>query len=754
MYAFTVLILLFIMTGARAADMSPPETAMKAQEILEQRCIVCHGCYDAPCQLKMEAHEGLVRGASKALVYDSKRLSEAEMTRLFDDAHSERQWRKKGFYPALNSGNPKDGTLYRMLQMKQAHPLDTKGPLPEGFDFALRRDQQCPKPEEFDQFQQDYPLWGMPYGLPGLNTEEHQTLITWLEQGAPSVVQQPLTGTEREAIVRWESFLNGDDKKHRLMSRYIYEHLFLANLYLEESDDPTWFRLVRSRSAPGEPLKLISTRRPYDDPGNRKFYYRLQRMEVKPLRKIHMPYRFDQTKRAWYQQLFLTPDYTITKLPGYGGEDDANPFHTFRDIPVRSRYAFLLEEAQFTIMSFIKGPVCRGRVALSVINEHFWVMFEDPDLLDPGFYDNFLAQESDNLRLPQAKTGTAIDILTWRRYAKAQERYLKSTFEAAAALLQENEELSIDYGAIWDGDGHNPNAALTIFRHFNTASVVKGFVGQVPKTAWVIDYPLLERISYLLVAGYDVYGAVSHQLDSRLYMDFLRVEGELGFLLFMPDGTRQSLAEYWYRDAPTGIVDHIAKANVAQGMESSVDYKTDNAKVEFLRTLRGRIYGAENHRYDYHSTASAAMTASFEQLENLVGAHNQFMPSVSFVNVVSSNRDEVYTIIRSSGYSNIAQMWGEDKRRLYDEDKLTIVSGFIGAYPNQFFQVTEGEIERFSRDIGAMKTAADYAILLERYGVARNAPWFWRISDKMHRLQAQDGVLESGLFDYGRYKGY
>ena len=32
--------------------------------ILEQRCVVCHGCYDAPCQLKLDSYEGLLRGAN------------------------------------------------------------------------------------------------------------------------------------------------------------------------------------------------------------------------------------------------------------------------------------------------------------------------------------------------------------------------------------------------------------------------------------------------------------------------------------------------------------------------------------------------------------------------------------------------------------------------------------------------------------------------------------------------------------------
>ena len=58
------------------------------------------------------------------------------------------------------------------------------------------------------------------------------------------------------------------------------------------------------------------------------------------------------------------------------------------------------------------------------------------------------------------------------------------------------------------------------------------------KTLVLLGYPLLERIYYLLVAGYDIYGNIGHQLNSRLYMDFLRMEGELDFLTLLPEPTR------------------------------------------------------------------------------------------------------------------------------------------------------------------------------------------------------------------------
>ena len=48
-------------------------TWQSAKQVLESRCVVCHGCYDAPCQLKLSAFEGIARGGSKEIVYDPAR---------------------------------------------------------------------------------------------------------------------------------------------------------------------------------------------------------------------------------------------------------------------------------------------------------------------------------------------------------------------------------------------------------------------------------------------------------------------------------------------------------------------------------------------------------------------------------------------------------------------------------------------------------------------------------------------------------
>lgn len=746
-----LILLLFLLT--QTSHSLAAGTATSAQQVLEQRCMVCHGCYDAPCQLKLEAHEGLMRGASKELVYDGARLRSANLTRLFDDALTEQQWRDKGFYPVIDSRRANRGVMYRMLELKQAHPLPADGPLPAGFDFSLYRDQQCPKREEFDSFAADYPLWGMPYGFPGLNPEEHRAMTDWLSAGAPAPAVAPLSPATQQQLAHWETFLNGPDNRAKLMSRYLYEHLFLANLYLLENGQPVWFRIVRSWTPPGRNIGLIVTRRPYDNPGTTgEFYYRLQRMPVTPLAKTHMPYRLDQERLAWFSKLFLEADYEVKALPGYSDDVAGNPFKTFVDIPVDSRYRFLLGEARFTIMNFIKGPVCRGQIALNVIDDHFWVMFANPDNLDPENDAQFLAREMDNLRLPKPRTDTVIDLFSWRRYAKNHQRYLEARTEYAKQQLSSTQR-KFDQDSIWDGDGHNPNAALTIFRHFDTASVVQGFVGDTPKTAWVIGYSLLERIHYLLVAGFDVYGAVAHQLESRLYMDFLRMEGESNFLMFMPPEQRTELRDHWYRGARDRIKKYFVDNSGLVARPSDIDYKTDDPKNELLQEMRQRIYGAQAKKFDFKRSASPEMAAAFTQLQTNTGAHNRFMPETSLVHVISEQRDETYSIIRNSGYSNIAQLFREEQRRLPDEDNLTVVSGVLGAYPNYFFQLQEAQLPAFARAVGEIKSEQDFAELRERYGVRRNVPWFWRLSDKLHEQYRAQDAIEYGILDYNRYAG-
>ncbi len=89
---------------------------------------------------------------------------------------------------------------------------------------------------------------------------------------------------------------------------------------------------------------------------------------------------------------------------------------------------------------------------------------------------------------------------------------------------------------------------MSIFRHFDSASVNKGLIGEVPQTMWLFDYPLLERTYYQLAVNFDVFGNVSHQAQTRLYFDLIRNGAEQNFLRLMPANSRDDFLDDWYQN--------------------------------------------------------------------------------------------------------------------------------------------------------------------------------------------------------------
>jgi len=724
------------------------------QSVFESRCVVCHGCFDAPCQLQLGSYEGITRGASKETVYDATRLRAADPTRLFVDAQSNAAWRTKRFHPVLNERGPgaaanlEASVLARMLKLKSAHDYPKSGVLPgDHFDFSLDRSQSCPAIEEFDRFARERPQWGMPYGLPPLAEGEQRALLRWLETGAQA---SPATLPSRDHVARaarWEAFLNGDSLKARLMSRYIFEHWFLAHLHFDDLPAGGYYELVRSKTPPGQPLQLIDTRRPFDDPGVERPYYRLRPLQGSLVAKTHMPYALNDARMARLKAWFLDERYEVESLPSYEPKVAANPFIAFRQLPMRSRYRLMLDEAQFTVMGFIKGPVCRGQVALTVITDHFWIGFIDPDREDENAA--FLAKALEEVRLPTEQQSDA-RLLKWQNYARQQTEYLRAKSELLNRVF--GARTRPDLSLLWDGDGVNRNAALTVFRHFDSASVVQGLVGERPQTALLIGYPLLERIHYLLVAGFDVFGNTAHQLEARLYMDFLRMEGELNVLALLPANARTAVRDHWYRGASENAKSYLNGSKAYFAAETGIAYRTDQPWPELQGLWKRRLARVLDERYALSaSRLPQASLDSLRRLADLKGRSVSLLPEVTFLTVRDAQgRDHQFTLLRNSAHSNISELFGEEDRRLPDEDTLTLVDGFLGAYPNAFYLVPAGQLGGLLEAIRRLKTEADYAALSARFAIRRTDTSFWSHSDALHAAYRNSSPIEAGLFDYNR----
>jgi hypothetical protein len=724
--------------------------------ILERRCVVCHGCYDAPCQLKLGAWEGIARGASTTSVYDQSRLREARPSRLFVDAQRASEWRRQGFFPVLNerAGTPEANLaaslLYRGLALKRAHPLPDVAVLPKPFDFSTGRTQSCPKIEAFDAYEREFPLAGMPYGLPGLEAREFELIARWLAAGAAHQGPAPLTVEQASQVAAWEAFLNGDSLKERLMSRYLYEHLFLGFLYFDADATRRAFRLVRSATSPGEPVSVIASRRPFDDPGVARAYYRLVPEEETILAKTHLPYRLSPERMAKFRAWFLAAAYEVAALPGHDLESASNPFVTFAALPVESRYRFLLDEAQYFIMNFIKGPVCRGQLALDVIEDRFWVFFVDPQAGAGEAAAELIARQSDELRLPAEWGSNSPIVIPWLQYADLETRYLEAKNRALERSLAAPGALNLSL--VWDGDGgSNANAALTVFRHFDSASVVQGVVGEPPKTAWVIGYALFERIYYLLVAGYDVYGNAGHQLNTRLYMDFLRMEGEFNFLVFLPQATREATRDHWYRGASRSVKDYVYGRKAHLGRETGIGYRSVDPQRELYGMLRARLAPVLSSRFDMSSVEDPVLRRDLEALGGVRGASTVWLPEVAFLRVDDPPRaPRWFTLLRDTAHSNVSNLLFEEKRLLPGENALTVVPGFIGAYPNAIYRARRAELPALAATIGALASEDDYRRFADRFAVRRTDPAFWAMSDAMTDAYARSFPLEAGLFDYNR----
>ncbi|TYC52799.1 peptidylprolyl isomerase [Rhodobacterales bacterium] len=746
--------------GAVLAEDRQQESAAatSVEDVLNKRCVVCHGCYDAPCQLKLSSPDGWLRGASKQKVYESSRLDDAPMTRLGIDAKTVPEWRKKGFFSVTEPGE-EPSVLERLLKAGRENDFKLGAALPDDIDVSPLRENVCAMAPEVDDYLEEHPDGGMPFAMAPLPEDEYRQLLSWAQAGAPAPQQKTdLPADVTKQLGSIESFLNADDLRSKLVARYVYEHLFLAHIHLEDDEPRRFFRLIRSRTPSGEPPDEIPTRRPFDDPGG-PFHYRLVPLNGTILFKEHMVYEIGPKRLQRYRDLFLGTDWTLEALPAYSGQTGGNPLSTFRAIPPRSRYQFLLDDALYFVRSFIRGPVCYGQVAVNVIEDRFWVSFLDPDsdlsVTDPAYLENAIPI----LELPVARADGKLKERLRSFLLDGPVKY--QDFRKRHYARKTARDGGPDYGDIWDGDGRSLDARLTVYRNFSSASVVQGFVGTLPETAWVIDFPLFERIYYNLVAGFDVFGNVEHQLTTRLYMDSLRREGERIFLSFLPPDIRMPMHESWYQGPLVSLVDQWKESQLDISSATGIAYKTSFPRREFLThllTMEPRLWPVTDPINRCGAGGCAAGDTSAGILRPLTVEPAPFaklMPDIAVLIVEAGSQegdDEVFTLVHDKAHSNVAFIFNEDLRREPEKDALTIVRGQFSSYPNFIFRTSRADLPDFVRAVGAMESRRDYLEVVERFGIRRTHPQFWSVFDQVQASLDAQSALQAGLLDLHRYR--
>jgi hypothetical protein len=740
----------------------------EVKPLLDKRCAVCHSCYNSPCQLKLDSFEGADRGATKRAVYNGSRLRSMDPTRLFTDAQSTKEWRKKEFFSVTESkasGQLNDSIMIEILSHKIKNPKSVGEYRSEAEDLTCSKNTA-----ELGGYLEKHPNNGMPFGFPALKPEEFAIIAGWLVQGAkgPDAVQQKMLITPKAsdalAIKQWETFLNQDDAKHAMTARYLYEHLFLAHIKFS-TQTKEYYELFRSKTPPGEPVDLVATVRPYDDPGAPRIYYRFRKIHSTIVEKTHMVFELDDAKLRRVTELFIQPEWLqAPHTVGYDAKLSANPFVAFEQIPPRSRYQFLLDNVHYIIMTFIHGPVCKGQIALNVLNDHFWVMFIDPDHDLSVTYPAFLKLHSDKLRMP-IEVGS--DMRVFNALTDEYKKAAVEFYKARQDYYTTHNYAGLGYESLWKGNKASDAPLLTVYRHFDSASVHKGVLGNLPKTMWVVDYPLLERIYYSLVAGFDVYGTAGHQLALRLYMDQLRVEGESYFLDFLPASKRKELMQSSYKGIDLKKIDYYSSA-----MPTKISFVTDEPNREFIEYMVNQhILPATNIAFDAVNYERG--DANYSGMPDQYETKNEYLKAfraiskpgmpffllmkdynikIAYMRIrLKNGKDLAISIVINQWHSNVTHLFGEKAKLDVSKDSADFISGLIGSYPNYFFDVREEDLPDFLDILAHFDKSPKAFERLAKYGVNRAEDRLWDTYDWFQNRFYEDEPVNSGLFDLNRY---
>ncbi len=387
------------------------------QAVMNARCIACHGCFEAPCQLNMQSYEGVRRGYNPIPIFSAKRVDYTAPTRMTDPLTLD-NWRALNFLPVVahHKETPfadqpdayRESLLYRFVDQsftsnKEHFPLNDVAQLQK--DYLDDDKRACVATsaqfaghfatsnkwgvQTYEDFKKRGDFLGMPLGLVRLEENQQQTLVSWMVDGAPEpdpkAQIQLETPTNAAPIEAWEDFLNRDTndvqalRKSLLTSRYIYEHVY-SSLLLFDENPGEYFDLVRAYERRG-PIRTIVKEHPTNDPQVARPYYRLKKVTRAIVQKTTNVWHLNKTKLDHLNQMFLVTDWKTTiPAPDYS---TTNIFGYFSPIPATIRSQFMRENSKLIVGAMVQGMVCIGSTATYAIADHFWSWFLKPEV-DPS----------------------------------------------------------------------------------------------------------------------------------------------------------------------------------------------------------------------------------------------------------------------------------------------------------------------------------------------------------------------------------
>ncbi len=732
----------------------------EVKPILREKCMGCHACYDSPAQMNFTNAFGVQRGAARIDPF-AVRLKAAPFFKLAHTDKSIEDFRKLGFFSVIEGG--KDSIMAKMIRQAYdpKHRWKANEPIPDYIEIdSITHKLTAANEREIDGYLISKPRQGMPFAIAGLDPEEYTTLMTWLEQGAKFDATEPQpTAADTAAINDWEAFLNQPDNEHRLVARYMFEHMYGYHFFFDK-DSSNFFAMVRSKTPPGQPVKPISTRHG-NSPVEGDFWYRFAIVDVVLHAKRHVPVDCTNNELEVYKSLLFEQPFTVDKLPGYSQAERHNMLTTFAAIPAKSRYKFLLHDAFYQERVVSTGPSCRGAMNVSMTLEHFWYLYENPETSlicnDQEYYDAVapvLGSMTIFTGVPQM-----VDTM------ENQVSQTRHAYELAVEKLKKNPRSAIT--DIWGGSDFGGMPALTSMRHDDNTYQVPGLAGGFPDRCVVSDLVGMERRIYLASTNYDTFTGVGDLMSIRMDFSNARLRTELSYLRFLPQDAREAELGKLYK---LGAKDPQVMANLPADLDfpSQIQYKTDNCREEFMAKvvehLRGKapvddaIYRPGKDQQQPSETIKAMRligTKADELRKAGVAGFKQYLDSHSVIRIESDTKAPyMYSMCVNWDIGRLSYAGEIFERPPVKYDTVMVLDGVTGAFPNYMFNVKESEVMEFATALTDAGTEEKFLDVNRRWGVARTNPKFWQIFHSMEAFVRSRDPRSAALLDCSRYTDY
>lgn len=715
------------------------EFISKVQPLLAKRCVACHACYEAPCLLHFNSYESIQRGLTKevnvSMIVDlpQNRLKEAP---IFSGPNNSPRWdqpawAKRNFAPLFrmdkNGELDLDKSLFTMVLQQGKLNTPEFSLHPNGFS----KTHICSLDfEKLKGFYQKYPQSGMPYALPKLEESEYEILDLWIKHGAPG----PKTSTRNSwnqpsnprVINSMENFLNGVNPKIKLSARYIYEHSILSHIHFKGTPEDEFYELVRANNLSGPPVEIVTEKG--NDLISIPFFYRLKRVHDVIARKTHALWELDDASIAEWKLMFLEPvwddeDKIEKNLSLLSPSDLKDPMKYFKQIPEKSRFSFMVKNAEMLVGEIIISPSCSGKLATWAIKDHFWVFF-----LTSNGNEKFLQSK----KIRQSFT----------------ERIFKNSSKTKTPLAIN--EFHLD-----------PEMSLSLFRHESNVTVLKGLRGGEPQSYWLMDYQNYEDLYYNLVINYNPYGKVAHQILTWEHFVNNRKVAEKRFidLFISTDKNCKKCGEWVWDRWENGIVERVASEEML--MNEAVK-KIQDQVVFVMHSGFGTDVDTLNYPDHQSTTISQLNIREWErQLLELTHKKNHSMllnfPDVIYVKFNDeAGKEFLYSIVTNRTYENnnnlAIGLIDQNMLLMAEENTLVLSRGLVGNHPNLIVNLKMDDAFEFIEKLKSIQTPEDWVSFRKQFALRRNSSEFWRVYDEITSWQKEHEPLYSGVIDLNFYQ--